>query len=379
MFCIVSHSTAIGNARHRAYHSSVIKMPTPKSTRQWILENKPIDLPVLSGPSPTFKLITTDLPPLEDDQVLLKILFLSNDPAHRSWIAKDADPARLYVPPVAEGSPMAARGIGKIIESKSSDLQKGTLVAAEATWSEYRVVNAKDCVPIQDVPGVAPTHFLGALGMTGLTAYYGIKIIARAGPEDTVIVSAAAGGVGSMVVQIAKKLLHCKKVIGLAGTDSKCEWVKSLGADISLNYKSPTYKQDLAAATEPFASVYFDNVGGETLDSILPRMGKNGRIAACGAVSNYNNSNPAGLKNYLEIILMRLELQGFMTADFMAEGDNAAEATQELIQAVKDGKITVGEENETIVETGFEGVPGTWMKLFEGVNRGKLVTELVDG
>lgn len=355
-------------------------MSNSKSTRQWILENKPTNLPVLSGPSPTFKLITTDLPPLQDDQVLVKTLYISNDPAQRGWISKTADPARLYLPPVAQGACIRAHTVAEVIESKSSSLRKGALVVSGNGWAEFAVMDAKACRPVQEIPGVALTHWLGALGITGLTAYYGIKEIARAGPDDVVVVSGAAGATGSMVVQIAKKLLGCRKVIGIAGTDEKCKWVESLGADICLNYKRPAFKPDLKQATEGFVQVYFDNVGGEILDLMLGRMARHGRIAACGAISSYNSSQAVGLKNWSEIISMRLEIRGFIVLDFVNRGDNSAsDAIQELVAAVKEGKIKIGDENETVVSVGFEGIPETWMKLFEGANTGKLITKLVSG
>lgn len=350
-------------------------MSLPTSTRQWILENKPTDLPALSGPSQTFKLISTNLHPLKDDEVLVKTLFLSNDPAQRGWISKHVNPDRLYVPPVAQGACMSASGLGEVIDSKSSELSKGTIVTAKMNWTEYAILHSKSCTPIQKVPGVEITHFLGALGMTGMTAYYGIKEIVNARAEDTVVVSGAAGATGSMVVQIAKKLIGCKRVIGIAGNDEKCQWVESLGADKCLNYKKPEFKSELAKATEGYVDVYFDNVGGEILDLMLRRMARYGRIAACGAVSNYNKSAPDGLKNYTEIISMRLDVRGFIVLDFYAKG-KVPEATEELIQAFKDGKISLGDQNETVVSVSFEGVPETWMKLFEGGNTGKLITKL---
>jgi hypothetical protein len=333
-------------------------------------------MPVLSGPAATFKLVTSDLPPLEDDQVLLKILYLSNDPAQRGWISKDLDPKRLYVPPVAQGACMRAWGISEIVESKSSKLSKGTLVTATVCWAEYAVLNASDCMPIPEVPGLSPTHFLGAFGITGLTAYYGLKTIVKAGPADTVVVSGAAGATGSMVVQIAKKILGCKRVIGIAGTDEKCQWVESLGADICLNYKAPDFKESLINATEGFIEVYFDNVGGEILDLMVTRMARYGRIAACGAISGYNDSRSVGLRNYVQVITMRLEIKGFVVLDFTKERDQASAAVQELIQALKEKRIILGEENEMVISPGFEGIPETWMKLFEGGNKGKLVTKL---
>lgn len=387
----------------------------PQSTRQWILAHPPTDTPILSGPAATFKLETLDLPPLKDEQVLLKTLYLSNDPAQRGWIAKNADPARLYVPPVAQGSCMHARGIGEIIDSKSPNLPTGTLVTARTDWSEYAVISAKSCTPIQELPGIALTHYLGALGLNGLTAYYGLTDIARTSADDTVVISGAAGATGSMAVQIAKKLLGCKRVIGIAGTDDKCKWVvNSLGADLCLNYKSPSFKSDLTHATKDFVQVYFDNVGGEILDLMLCRMAREGRIAACGAISNYNKSSGGlsdaaggkaggggggvggggeggegegssgkesgvggkGLKSYSQIITMRLQLKGFIVLDFPRE--KAARAVQEFIAAIKQQKITVDDQNETVVRATFEDIPSTWMRLFEAGNgnRGKLITQL---
>ena len=218
--------------------------------------------------------------------------------------------------------------------------------------------------------------YLGALGLTGLTAYYGTKIIARAGKEDTVVVSGAAGATGSMVVQIAKKMLGCKKVVGIAGSDDKCKWVESLGADLCLNYKKSSFKQDLIKATHGYVEVYFDNVGGDILDLMLTRMKKGGRVAACGAITDYNRSEKSGLKNWFEVISNRIEIKGFIVLDFLAEG-KGPEAVKEMVTAAKEGKIKVGEENETVVDTSFEAIPKTWMSLFEGANTGKLVTKLI--
>ena len=350
-------------------------MSDPTSTRQWILQSKPTDLPVLSGPDSTFKLISTQLPPLADNEVLIKILYLSNDPAQRGWIFKNIDAERYYTQPVAEGACMRSLGIGEVVDSRASSLPKGTLITGFTGWAEHAILDAKECTPIHELPGVAISHFLGALGITGLTAYFGLKEIARAGPEDTVVVSGAAGGSGSMVVQIAKKLLECKRVIGIAGSDEKCRWVESLGADVCLNYKKENFKEELVNATKDYVEVYFDNVGGEILDLVIRRMAKYGRVAACGAISSYNQSEPDGIKTYYDIISMRLEIKGFIVLDFLEQGKGPA-ARQELIEAVQAGKITIGEQNETVVSTDFKHVPETWMKLFDGANTGKLLTKL---
>ena len=357
------------------FNSNSHTMSLPTETRQWILANKPTDLPELSGPNATFKLETNPLPTLKDDQVLLKPLSLSNDPAQRGWITKGVNPERLYVPPVPQGGVMRAGSVAEVLESKSSKFKKGDIAQSTTGWAEYTVLDAKDCQRLEQIPGLSNTHYLGAFGMTGMTAYYGTKIIARVGPEDTVVVSGAAGATGSMVVQIAKKILGCKRVIGIAGNNEKCKWVESLGADICLNYKAADFKKQLIAATEGYVEVYFDNVGGSILDLMLTRMKRHGRIAACGAVAEYNSSNPYGLKHWFEVISNRIEIKGFIIFDFLATG-KGPEAVGELVKAWKEGKIQVGEANETVVETKFEDVPKTWMMLFEGANTGKLITKL---
>lgn len=269
---------------------------------------------------------------------------------------------------------MSSFGIGQVVESKSSTYPKGSLVTSLTNWIEYSVLDEKACQPIQTIGDLSETHFLGAFGVTGLTAYWGLTVV-RTGAEDTVVVSGAAGATGSMVVQIAKKMLGCKKVIGIAGTDDKCKWVESLGADSCLNYKSPSFKEDLIKATEGYVEVYFDNVGGEILDLMLGRMKKFGRIAACGAISAYNNTSDAyGIKNWFEVISMRLEIRGLIVLD---AGEKSASMVGDLIQAYKDGKIKISAENETVVPGGFEDIPKTWLKLFSGANTGKLVTKLV--
>ncbi|KAF6222873.1 hypothetical protein HO133_000924 [Letharia lupina] len=316
------------------------------SPTQWVLTNKPTDLPELSGPNQTFTLETASLPSLNDDQVLVRSLYISNDPAQ-----------------LPQDGIMRARSIAQVVESKSSNYSRGDKVLATTGWAEYSVQDAVECQACEDIPGLSATHYLGAFGLTGLTAYYGTKIIARVGREDTVVVSGAAGATGSMVVQIAKKMLGCKKVVDIAGSDDKAKWVESLGADVCLNYKKFCFKQDLVKATDGFVEVYFDNVGGEILDLMLMRMKQGGRIAACGAITDYNrNEKQTTLKNWFE--------------DFWAEG-KGPQAVKEMVTAAKEGKIKVGEENETVVDNKFEDVPKTWMSLLEGANTGKLVTKLV--
>ncbi|OAL48178.1 NAD(P)-binding protein [Pyrenochaeta sp. DS3sAY3a] len=348
-----------------------------QKTRQWILANPPDSDPVLEGANSTFSLETKTLPALGADQALVKVLYFSNDPAQRGWIQKDMDPERLYTPPVEKGEVMRSFGIGEIVESNTDKLKKGQLVSGVFGWTEYAIVGPNEARPIQadEKAGIRPTHFIGALGGPGLTAYNGLIDIARASASDTVVVSGAAGATGSMVVQIAKHIVGCKRIIGIAGGAKKCRWVESLGADICVDYKSATFVQDLKKATDGFVEVYFDNVGGEILDLMLTRIKRFGRIAACGAVATYNSMGSSGIKNWFEIIVNRIEVKGFIVTDAIESG-KAGPWIQEMIQKVKEGKIQIGPETETVVPTKFEDVPKTWTLLFKGGNTGKLVTQL---
>jgi NADPH-dependent curcumin reductase CurA len=348
-------------------------------TKQWLLAQKPSDLPQLDGPNATFKLSETDLPDPKDGEVLVKTVYISNDPAQRGWISPNIDPARLYTKPVQEGTPMHARSICQIVDSISPEHKNGDWVLASTGWSEYAVFPANQLQPAPDLPGGLPrTLYMGSLGFPGLTAYFGLTEVVNTTKDDIVIVSGAAGATGNVAVQVAKNIIGCKKVIGIAGSDEKCRWVETLGADICLNYKSSTFKEDLKKQTsgpDGFANVYFDNVGGEILDLCLSRMAMNGRIAACGAISNYNNApeRTTGIKNWFEVITMRLQIKGFIVLDYMKQFPEAIELFR---KALGEGKLKV-ENSEHVVRTKFEDVPKTWLKLFSGENTGKLVTALV--
>ncbi|KAK3068953.1 quinone oxidoreductase [Teratosphaeriaceae sp. CCFEE 6253] len=346
--------------------------------RQWILANKATDLATTEGDKPTFKLTETELPDLKDDELLIKPAYLSNDPAQRGWISTEANPERLYVPPVKEGEPMRARGLAEVIESKSSKWQKSDWLFANSGWSEYAVIPASQAQPAPELEGgLSRTLYLGAFGMTALTAYFGLTEVVNTTKDDIVVISGAAGATGSMAVQIAKKLIGAKRVIGIAGSDSKCRWVEKLGADVCLNYKSSSFAEDLRKETpgpDGFANVYFDNVGGEILDLLLTRMARYGRVAACGAISNYNTTSDkaTGLKNWFEVIQMRIQIKGFIVIDYLKDAPKALEIFKKML---KDGKLEI-EGGEHVVDTKFEDIPKTWMMLFDGSNQGKLITAL---
>ena len=348
----------------------------PETTKQWILASKPTAAPVLGGPHATFKLQMVDIPTLKDNQILCKVLYFSNDSGLRNFIQSSVAPERLYVPTVPVGSPMRSGIIAQVIKSTSPTFGQGDLVMDFhlGTWSEFVVLEAATSQPLAPLPGGLPlTHYLGAFGASGIAAYCGLYFAGEAKPEHTIVISAAAGATGNMAIQIAVKLLKAKRVIGIAGSDEKCAWVRDeLGATDCINYKSPTFEADLKAATPDEVDVYFDNVGGRILDVMLTRMKRHGTIAVCGAVGEYNSDNPMQLRNWFELISGRFTIRGFIMLDYL---DKVPEILQNLIGAAAEGSIKLSGA-ETLVEAQIEDQPSVWMRLFTGGNQGKLITKL---
>lgn len=361
-------------------------MSRPTETRRWVLAKKPAGLPVLSGPDATFRLETVPLPALGEGQLLCKSRYFSNDAGQRGFIESPVPADRYYINTVPLGEPMFTGVIAEVVESASAAHQPGQLVMSlhMGIWSEYFVLDAAHAQPVVESPQVAMTHYLGAFGGPGLAAYTGLHYAARIQPDDIVVVSAAAGATGSVAAQIAANLVGCRRVVGIAGGEAKCEWVRSLlrqGRDddgarhACVDYKRASFAEDLRQATEGGrATVYFDNVGGEVLDTVLGCMARAGRVAVCGAVSSYNTEAPMQLRNWFEIINKRLTLQGFILLDF---AEKLPGAVGELMAAATSGKLRLDGASETVVEVGIEEVPEVWLRLYSGLNQGKLVTKLV--
>ncbi|KAF1829095.1 NAD(P)-binding protein [Decorospora gaudefroyi] len=318
----------------------------------------------------TFTPKQQQIPPassLKDGQVLFQTLYLSLDPAMRGWL----NPTRSYIPPVEVGAVMRGSGIGIIVASKSKKFPVGTYATAMCGWSEYAVLAEKHVEPLDLPEGAVPTDALGVLGMTGLTAYFGILDIGQVKAGDFVVVSGAAGATGSVVGQIAK--LKGAKVLGLAGEDSKVQWLKEeLGFDDALNYKDPEFQKKFRAATKGLIDVYFDNVGGEILDLALSRAKSFARFVMCGAISEYNKKKPRGPSNYLMIISMRIRMQGFVVFDF---ADRYAEARKQLAQWLSEGKL---KRKETVIKGGITKAEEALVGLFEGKNTGKIMVQVAD-
>lgn len=264
---------------------------------------------------------------------------------------------------------MRGVAIGTIEASKSEKFSVGTLATGFVGWTELAVVEEKALERVDLPSNGRTTDALGVLGMTGLTAYFGIIEVGQVKEGDFVVVSGAAGATGSVVAQIAK--LKGAKVLGLAGSDDKVSWLKNdLGLDDALNYKDPDFTTKFRNATKGLIDVFFDNVGGDILDLALSRAKPFSRFVCCGAISDYNNASPRGLKNYMMIISMRIRMQGFIVFDF---ADKYATARQELAQWLNEGKL---QRKETVIEGGLGKAEQGLRDLYKGINTGKLLVEV---
>tara|TARA_R110000824_G_scaffold366730_2_gene555537 strand:+ start:43019 stop:44017 length:999 start_codon:yes stop_codon:yes gene_type:complete len=310
-----------------------------------------------------FKLHEGDMPVAKDGEALLRVKIVSLDAANRAWMQ-----GATYRSAVEAGTVMAGGAIAEVVESKAAGLAKGDIVFADTGWQEYAALPAGQ---LQKVPAMDPlSHLLSVYGIAGLTAYHGLLDVGKPKAGDTVVVSAAAGSVGSIVGQIAK-LKGCT-VIGIAGGDEKCELLKSeLGFDHTINYKKEPVGKALRAVTPKGIDVYFDNVGGDILEAVLFGMNNYGRIACCGAVSQYDGAPPAhgprGIPGL--IVVKRLTMQGFILTDF---NDKRDAAMADLEGWVKEGKIKVRED----ILHGIENLPQALIGLLAGENVGKRMVKL---
>lgn len=273
--------------------------------KQLIYANTPspnIDPSLSSG---TFSVKTQRIPSAKDvpaDSVLVRLHYLSLDPAMRQWLTAK----RSYIAPVERGAVMRGHGVAQVI-AVGSDLKSkyatGDWVIAYSGWQEYAVLKAKEAEKIALPRGTRPTDALSVLGMTSLTAYFGMLEVAQLKAGDTVVVSGAAGATGMAAGQIAK-IKGAKRVIGLAGSPEKCEFlVKELGFDVAINYKDQDWRKQLSKATPEYIDVFFDNVGGEILDACLARAARDARFVICGAISQYNAAKPQGPANFMAVIV----------------------------------------------------------------------------
>lgn len=304
-----------------------------------------------------FEIRNAAMPDLGDGQALVRTILMSIDAANRAWMQ-----GATYREAVKAGDVMHTYSIGEVVESRDSSLQPGDIVAVEARWAQFVAVKAKHAIKL---PAYRPlSHLLSVFGIAGKTAYHGLMQIGKPTAGNTVVVSAAAGSVGMYVGQIAKAL-GCRAV-GIAGGPEKCDWVtKELGFDACVDYRAGNLFKDLKAACPDGIDVYFDNVGGEILETTLFQMNEKGRIVCCGAVSQYDGEAPSGPRNLPGLIVVkRLRMEGFIVMDF---ANQDAKAQKDLTDWLKAGKIKVVED---IVE-GLENAPAALIGLLAGDNRGK--------
>ena len=330
------------------------------TNRQLILRRRPKGL-IAPG---DLELIESPVPAISDGQALAQVRYLSMDPTMRVWMAVDS-----YLPAVGIGDVMRAAGFAEVVESKSKEFKKGDKVVGLTGLQDYAVIDPNEKRGFQKVPNIpflSDTAFLGVLGITGLTAFFGMEIGAPKKGE-TLVVSAAAGATGSIAGQIGK-IQGCR-VVGIAGSDDKCKWLtEELGFDAAVNYKHADWKEKLAAATPQGIDIDYENVGGEVMREVLNRMNLFGRVVLCGLISGYTKDDP-GMASLGLAIVKRLRVQGFIVLDFASR---FVEAATKLGQWKMFGKI---KDRETIVE-GMEKAPETINMLFTGANTGKLLVKV---
>ncbi|KAJ5096957.1 Alcohol dehydrogenase superfamily zinc-type [Penicillium angulare] len=308
----------------------------------------------------TFRLNTTPIPQdVPSDKLLVRTHYLSLDPAMRQWLTAK----RSYIAPVAPKRNNAR-------PKHCPDPQIGEWVVAGTGWQEYAILGAKEVEKVTLPPGGRPTDAMSVLGMTGLTAYFGMVEVGKPKSGDTVVVSGAAGATGSIAGQIAK-IKGAKRVIGLAGSEEKCQFlVKELGFDAAVNYKDAQWKKKLKEVTPEYIDVFFDNTGGEILDACLARAARDSRFVICGAISQYNAAKPQGPTSFMQVIAQRVTIKGFIVFDFVKQYRSAL---QELASWLVEGKL---KRKEHIVLGGLEGAPQGLVDLYAGANTGKMMVEV---
>jgi len=306
-----------------------------------------------------------DVPSPGEGEVLVRNLMLSADPTQRGWIAGDT-----YLPAVKIGEVVRSLGAGRIEASNNPDFKVGDIVTGFVGWQDFAATKPKG--QLNKLPPGTPLELgLSALGMTGITAYFGLLDVGRPVAGETVVVSGAAGATGSMVGQIAK-IKGCR-AIGIAGGAEKCRWLTDeLGFDGAIDYKSENVPARLKELCPKGIDIFFDNVGGPSLDAALARLAMRGRVVLCGGIANYNATEPPpGPKNYLNLVVVRGRMEGFLVLDYMPR---AAEAVGALAGWVKAGKI----KNQVDVQQGLENAPATLRRLFEGRNGGKQLLRVAE-
>lgn len=329
---------------------------TARTHRQWLLARRPVGMVSEAD----FELREAPVPEPGPGEFLVRNLYLSFDPAMRGWMEDRPS----YIPPVQIGEVMRCGAVGQVVASRSDAFPVGSFVQGLFGWQEY-AVGGSGLARATPVPEGTPlTWPLGVLGITGLTAYFGLLDLGRPQEGETVVVSGAAGATGSVAAQIAK-LQGCR-VVGIAGGPDKCAWLEQeAGLDASIDYKSQDVGARLGELCPDGIHVYFDNVGGAILDAALARLALRARVVLCGGISGYNEKEPPpGPRNLMNLVIQRARMEGFIVLDY---AERFAEASAQLAEWVRAGRIAHRED----VQEGIENAPRTFLRLFEGKNTGK--------
>jgi hypothetical protein len=334
---------------------------TQRINHQWRLAARPLG----RINETDFQWAEEPVPELKDGQVLVRNLYLSLDPANRGWVREEGS----YMAPIPLGSVMLGGAVGVVEESRNPNFQAGDNVQGLLGWQEYAVSDGSGLNKLPNNPAIPLTAYLGLFGHIGLTAYFGLLDITNPKPGETLVVSAAAGAVGSIVGQIGK-IKGCR-VVGIAGSDEKCKWiVGELGFDAAINYKTENIREALKRTCPNGIDIYFENVGGEILDAVLAQINLGARISVCGMISQYNATAPVpGPYNLINILTKRAKMQGFIVLDYMPR---AQEAIPELIKWHIEGRL----KYRVDVVVGLKEAPRALNKLFDGSNQGKLIIKV---
>lgn len=333
-----------------------------RTNRQWLLVSRPEGMFTEAN----FKWVETPVPTPKNGEFLLRNLWLSCDPTQMGWMKTDT-----YVPKVPLGEVMRSFGVGQIVASEDPAFKVGELVAALVGWQDYLVASGGGPSLARRVdPRVPPELALSLFGLTGMAAYFGVTDIGKVQARETFVVSSAAGAVGSIAGQIAK--IRGARVVGIAGGPAKCEWLRTeAGFDAAIDYRAEKVGPRLSELCPQGIDVYFDNVGGETLDEVLARINLHSRIVLCGAISDYASREYRPLRNYPLLTGRRGRMEGFIVTDYAAR---YSEGVSALSRWYAEGRL----KQRTDIAVGLENAPKALARLFTGENFGKQLLKIAD-